>query len=85
MDLFGGTYKLEDDYANVRAMHQSFEVEVQFMIEPVIFFFDELDKNGNFVYQSDDKLFSFIMQPDHKTGMFYKTNRPAIQVIKQQQ
>lgn len=83
MERFDGSFKLGDEYAIVYPMHLSFEVEVQFFAEPAIFFFDQLDKNGDFVYQSDDKSLSFIMQPDHKTGMFYEINEPPVKVVKE--
>ncbi|MGL1889217.1 MAG: hypothetical protein OCD76_22075 [Reichenbachiella sp.] len=84
LERFEGSYKLGDhEYAKVYSMHLSFEVEIQFFSEPIMFFFEKLDKKGNFIYESDDKNFSFTMSPDHKTGTFYEINEPPLLVTRE--
>ncbi|PIB36017.1 hypothetical protein BFP72_11735 [Reichenbachiella sp. 5M10] len=86
MERFEGNFKVGDiDPFNaiVFPMYHSFEVELQIAQEPIIFFFDSLDSQGQFVYTSDDQSMSFRMESDHKKGLFYEINEPEQKVTKE--
>ncbi|SHJ70394.1 hypothetical protein SAMN04488028_101956 [Reichenbachiella agariperforans] len=83
-ELFEGSYLVGDDYhAIVYTMHRTFEVEMQIFAEPVMFYFDEVDSLGNYLYLSDNQSMSFLMEPNHKKGIFNEINEPSLKVVKE--
>ncbi|MCV9385161.1 hypothetical protein [Reichenbachiella ulvae] len=81
--LFEGNYKVGDYEAIVYSMHRTFEIEMQIFAQPMMFYFDKLDDEGNYIYLSDDQSMRFSMKPDHKSGTFYEINEAPLPVSKE--
>ncbi|MFY0625499.1 MAG: hypothetical protein JXR07_04350 [Reichenbachiella sp.] len=81
---FDGNYMFSNKTeAIVFPIYESYEIEFQMFGDPILFFFDEKTEDGQFIYFSDDKNLKFVMEADHKKGMFYEINEPPLKVVKE--